>query len=129
MLKVKRVYDPPSQSDGRRILVDRLWPRGLSKDKAAIDLWMKDLAPSTVLRKWFGHDPEKWPEFQRRYREELQAHDDLVNEIAVAASRSRVTLLFGARDEEHNDAVALASVVRARMQGGGGAKRAGGGTR
>jgi uncharacterized protein YeaO (DUF488 family) len=82
MLRLKRAYEPPAPSDGRRILVDRLWPRGLSKKKAAIDDWMKEIGPSTELRRWFGHDPEKWPEFQRRYKHELRARADLVREIA-----------------------------------------------
>ncbi len=116
MLRLKRVYEPPDRSDGRRILVDRLWPRGLSKEKAAVDDWMKEIAPSAALRRWFGHDPEKWPEFQRRYRRELRARDDLVREIAKRAARGRVTLVYGARDEEHNDAVVLAAVVRARRK-------------
>lgn len=116
MLRVKRVYEPPSPADGRRILVDRLWPRGLSKEKAAIDEWMKDIAPSAELRRWFGHDPKKWPEFQRRYKQELRAHADKVREIAKLASRGRVTLVYGARDEEHNDAVVLAAVVRSHMR-------------
>ncbi len=116
MLRLKRVYEPPDRSDGRRILVDRLWPRGLSKEKAAVDDWMKEIAPSAELRRWFGHDPEKWPEFQRRYRRELRARDDLVREIAKRAARGRVTLVYGARDEEHNDAVVLAAVVRARRK-------------
>lgn len=116
MLRIKRVYDPPSRTDGRRILVDRLWPRGLSKEKAAIDEWMKDIAPSAELRRWFGHDPKKWPEFQRRYKQELRAHADQVREIAKLASRGRVTLVYGARDEKHNDAVVLAAVVRSHMR-------------
>ena len=116
MLRLKRAYEPPTRSDGRRILVDRLWPRGLSKERAAIDQWMKEVAPSAELRRWFGHDPERWPEFQRRYRQELRARDDLVREIAALASRGPVTLVFGARDEVHNDAVVLAAVVRARMK-------------
>lgn len=116
MLRLKRVYEPPDRSDGRRILVDRLWPRGLSKEKAAVDEWMKEIAPSAELRRWFGHDPEKWPEFQRRYEQELRAQADLVREIAKLAARGRVTLVYGARDEEHNDAVVLAAVVRARQK-------------
>ena len=116
MLRLKRAYEPPTRSDGRRLLVDRLWPRGLSKERAAIDQWMKEVAPSAELRRWFGHDPERWPEFQRRYRQELRARDDLVREIAALASRGPVTLVFGARDEVHNDAVVLAAVVRARMK-------------
>lgn len=116
MLKLKRVYEPAAKSDGRRILVDRLWARGLSKEKAAIDVWMKEIAPSTELRQWFAHDPAKWPEFKRRYRKELRAHRELVSDTAKLASRGRVTLVFGAKDEEHNDAVVLAAVVRARMK-------------
>ena len=116
MLKLKRVYEPAASSDGRRILVDRLWPRGMSKRRVAIDEWMKELAPSTELRQWFGHDPNKWPEFQRRYRRELREHKTEVHRIVTLASRGRVTLVFGARDEAHNDAVVLAAVVRARMK-------------
>ena len=116
MLKLKRAYEPATSADGRRILVDRLWPRGVSKRRAAIDEWMKELAPSTPLRQWFGHDPKKWPEFQRRYKRELHEHKILLRRIATLASRGRVTLVFGARDEAHNDAVVLAAVVRARMK-------------
>ena len=116
VLRLKRAYEPATRVDGYRILVDRLWPRGLSKQKAAIHEWMKDIAPSPELRRWFGHDPEKWREFRRRYVRELGAQEDLVREIATLASRRRVTLVYGARDEAHNDAVVLASVVRARMK-------------
>lgn len=124
MFRLKRAYEPPAPSDGRRILVDRLWPRGLSKEKAAIDEWMKEIAPSAELRRWFGHDPEKWREFRRRYTQELRARGGLVREIARLASRGRVTLVYGARDEEHNDAVVLAAVIRARMRRGTPAARA-----
>ncbi len=116
MLKVKRVYEAASPSDGRRILVDRLWPRGLSKKNAAVDEWLKDVAPSTALRRWFGHDPDKWSEFRHRYKHELSEHRDLIRSLVRQASRGRVTLVFGARDEVHNDAVVLAGVVRARMK-------------
>jgi uncharacterized protein YeaO (DUF488 family) len=116
VLRLKRAYEPGVRLDGRRILVDRLWPRGLSKQRAAIDEWMKEIAPSKELRRWFGHDPQKWPEFQRRYRRELRARAHLVRQIAKLASRGRVTLVFGARDEARNDAVVLAAVVRARMK-------------
>jgi uncharacterized protein YeaO (DUF488 family) len=116
VLRLKRAYEPASSTDGRRILVDRLWPRGLSRKKAAIDEWVKDVAPSAALRKWFGHDPAKWPEFRRRYRHELTAHPDIVRAIASLASRRRVTLVFSARDELHNDAVVLAAAVRMRMK-------------
>jgi len=115
MLRMKRVYEGATRSDGRRILVDRLWPRGLSKKKAAIDVWMKDIAPSAELRKWFGHDPDKWVEFQRRYKKELRARKDLVGEIVKLARRGRVTLVYGARDQLHNDALVVAAVVKRRM--------------
>jgi uncharacterized protein YeaO (DUF488 family) len=115
MLKLKRAYEPASPSDGRRILIDRLWPRGLTKKKAAVDQWIKEIAPSTPLRQWFGHDPKRWPEFRRRYKHELREQKQLVGELAKLASRRRITLLYSAHDEAHNDAVVLAAVVRARM--------------
>ena len=115
-LRLKRAYEPAARVDGYRILVDRLWPRGLAKKKEAIDQWMKAIAPSAELRRWFGHDPDRWSEFRRRYERELRANDDLVREIAALASRRRVTLVYGARDELHNDAVVLAAVVRRRMK-------------
>ena len=110
MLQVKRVYDPPSDADGVRVLVDRLWPRGLTKTTAAVDLWLKDIAPSVSLRRWFNHDPSRWCEFTQRYAEELDCLKTKSAAIAalVAAIRSGpVTLLFGARDQEHNNATAL----------------------
>ena len=116
MVRLKRAYEPAEASDGRRILVDRLWPRGLSKRRLAIDEWMKDLSPSSELRRWFQHDPRKWLEFRRRYKRELREHAELVDRLARRASRRRVTLVFGARDEEHNDAVVLADVIRARVK-------------
>jgi uncharacterized protein YeaO (DUF488 family) len=116
VLRLKRVYEPPLPADGERILIDRLWPRGLSKARAAIDEWMKDIAPSAELRRWFGHDPDKWREFQRRYKHELRANAELVDALARRAARRRVTLVYGAHDEEHNDAVVLAAVVRARIK-------------
>ena len=106
-LRVKRAYEPPAPEDGVRILVDRLWPRGLSKEKAAVDHWMKDIAPSADLRKWFGHDPERWPEFQSRYRDELRRHGALLDQIVDLAAGRAVTLVYAAHDEEHNDAVVL----------------------
>jgi uncharacterized protein YeaO (DUF488 family) len=106
-LRLKRAYEPPAPEDGVRILVDRLWPRGLSKEKAAVDHWMKDIAPSAELRKWFGHDPERWPEFRRRYREELRRHGALLDQIGDLAADSAITLVYSAHDEEHNDAVVL----------------------
>ena len=106
-VQVKRVYEPPSGDDGIRVLVDRLWPRGLSKPKASVDLWLKDLAPSVRLRRWFNHDPDRWNEFKQRYAEELDAKTAAVAALIGAARRGRVTLLFGARDQHHNNAVAL----------------------
>ena len=106
-LKIKRAYEQPAEADGERILVDRLWPRGLTKKKAAIDLWLKEIAPSRELRQWFGHDPEKWKEFRERYRAELQNKKDLVELLVDKARSGTVTLVYGARDEEHNDAVVL----------------------
>jgi uncharacterized protein YeaO (DUF488 family) len=110
-LRVKRAYEPPAPEDGVRILVDRLWPRGLSKEKAAVDHWMKDIAPSADLRKWFGHPPERWPEFRRRYREELKRHGALLAQIGDLAAGGAVTLLYAAHEEEHNDAVVLREVL------------------
>lgn len=107
MLKVKRVYEPRSDGDGFRILVDRLWPRGLAKADASIDLWLKDIAPSAELRRWFGHDPEKWPEFCRRYRDELDRNIEALETLRRATDKGTVTLLYSARDEQHNNAVAL----------------------
>lgn len=108
---LKRVYEAPAKTDGTRILVDRLWPRGLSKDKASVDLWLKEIAPSTELRKWFGHDPEKWEEFQRRYRAELKANGDAVSELRAALADGPATLVYGAKDKAHNDAVVLADYL------------------
>jgi uncharacterized protein YeaO (DUF488 family) len=110
-LRLKRAYEPAAPDDGKRILVDRLWPRGLSKDKAALDDWIKEIAPSTELRKWFGHDPARWAEFQRRYRIELRQHGVLLDRIRSLAKTQTVTLLYAARDEEHNDAVVLRDVL------------------
>jgi uncharacterized protein YeaO (DUF488 family) len=115
-LRLKRVYELPAPNDGVRILIDRLWPRGLSKEKAAVDHWMKDVAPSAELRKWFGHDPDRWPEFRRRYMAELRKSGALLDQIRDLARRGTVTLLFGAHDEKHNDAVVLREVLMKRMQ-------------
>jgi uncharacterized protein YeaO (DUF488 family) len=106
-IKVKRVYDNPSAEDGIRILVDRLWPRGLKKVPAKLDDWLKGIAPSDELRKWFGHDPDRWEEFKARYFHELERQNEAINKIREKASSSTVTLLFAARDETHNNAVAL----------------------
>lgn len=110
-LAIKRVYEPPAAGDGHRILVDRLWPRGLSKEKAHVDLWLREVAPSTTLRRWFGHDPEKWDEFQRRYREELAANEEAVASLKEAIGKGPATLLYGAHDEQHNQAVVLRDLL------------------
>lgn len=110
-LQLKRAYVAAEPGDGVRILVDRLWPRGVSKADAALDDWMKDIAPSTELRQWFGHDPARWAEFQRRYRSELEQHADELDRIRDLARTRTVTLVYSAHDEEHNDAVVLRSVL------------------
>lgn len=113
-LALKRVYDPPEAGDGFRVLVDRLWPRGISKEKAAVDLWLKDIAPSTELREWFHHDPDVWEEFRRRYAEELQGNTGAVKALHEAThGREKVTLLFGSKDTEHNQAVVLRDMLAA----------------
>ncbi len=106
-IKIKRVYERPDKEDGTRILVDRLWPRGMTKAKASVDLWLKELAPSTELRKWFGHDPAKWTEFKTRYRAELKENDEQVALLKSEIAKGPVTLVYGAKDEEHNEAVVL----------------------
>ena len=111
MIELKRVYEKPSKNDGERILVDRLWPRGLKKEEAAVDAWMKDVAPSTELRKWFGHDPARWKVFQTRYRKELRERKDAVKELKQKTKKHKVTLVYGARDEEHNAAIVLKGVL------------------
>ncbi len=113
-IQVKRVYDPPSSSDGRRLLVDRIWPRGLSKEAAKLDDWLKDAAPSTELRQWFAHDPARWAQFQRRYYAELDEKPDLRKTILPPKTKGTVTLLFGAKDVEHNNAVALKNYLQHR---------------
>lgn len=109
-LSIKRVYLPPAADDGKRVLVDRLWPRGLSKHEAAVDVWLKDVAPSTALREWFGHDPAKWEEFRKRYLAEL-ANNAAVTELRALATAGRVTLLYGAHDEAHNQARVLLELL------------------
>ncbi|TRW95948.1 DUF488 domain-containing protein [Paracoccus sp. M683] len=110
-IRLKRAYQPASPDDGRRILVDRLWPRGVSKQKAALDDWMRDIAPSTELRQWFGHDPDRWAGFQARYRDELRAHGAALDHLRDLARDGIVTLIFGARDQAHNEAVVLRDVL------------------
>lgn len=107
MITIKRVYEPYDKQDGQRILTDRLWPRGLTKEKAHVDLWLKDISPSTELRKWFNHDPKKWPEFQKRYRAELAANKESVSALQDCLDKETVTIVYGAKDQEHNDAVVL----------------------
>jgi uncharacterized protein YeaO (DUF488 family) len=111
-LKVKRVYEPSDKNDGTRVLVDRLWPRGMTKAKADVDIWLKEVAPSAELRKWFGHDPDKWTEFKKRYRVELEVNDEQVARLREDIKKGPVTLLYGAKDEEHNDAVVLVEFLR-----------------
>lgn len=107
MIKLKRVYEKPEKSDGKRILVDRLWPRGLTKEKAKVDLWLKDLGPSTELRKWFAHDPAKWAGFKTKYKQELKGKKELLDQIRIASKKGAVTLIYGARDTEHNEALLI----------------------
>ncbi|WFU23683.1 DUF488 domain-containing protein [Bradyrhizobium sp. CB1717] len=113
-IKMKRAYDTALPRDGTRILIDRLWPRGIRKVDAAIDLWAKDIAPSTALRRWFGHDPARWHEFRRRYSEELHQHRDRLGELRALAQGGRITLVFAAHDRAHNDAVVLREILLGR---------------
>ena len=106
-VKIKRVYEQPDKDDGLRILVDRLWPRGLTKEKARVDLWLKEIAPSTELRKWFGHDPDKWKRFRGRYETEIGHQGELINMLKHKAREGTITLLYAARDEKHNEALVL----------------------
>jgi uncharacterized protein YeaO (DUF488 family) len=116
-IQIRRAYDPPRRGDGYRILVDRVWPRGVSKDDLELDEWRKEIGPSTRLRRWFGHDPERWRGFQERYFAELGEKKDAVRDLVKRARRGRITLVFGARDPDHNQAVALRAYVRARAAG------------
>lgn len=113
MIKIKRIYEAPNKEDGFRILIDRLWPRGLSKEKAKIDLWLKDVAPSDQLRKWFTHDPAKWAIFKHKYFSELSNKKAVIDEIKKRA-KSGVTLLYAAKDEQHNNAQALKEYIKAK---------------
>lgn len=106
-IRLKRVYEPPARSDGLRLLVERLWPRGMTKEAAVIDQWMKEIAPSPALRQWYAHDPEKWPEFQRRYAAELKANKDAVAALRAVCAKSPVTFVYSAKDEEKNSAALL----------------------
>jgi uncharacterized protein YeaO (DUF488 family) len=113
-IRIKRVYEEPDREDGERILVDRLWPRGLTKEKAKVDLWLKDVAPSTELRKWFAHDPAKWTEFRSRYLEELKGNKEQLSLLRQEAAKGTVTLVYGAKDQEHNEAVILQKLFTAK---------------
>ena len=111
MIKLKRAYEIPSPKDGVRVLVERLWPRGLTKERAKVDLWLKDIAPSPELRKWFGHDPARWEQFQERYRRELREKQDALELLEKKANEGTVTLVYAARDKEHNEALVLKNIL------------------
>ncbi|GAN69255.1 DUF488 domain-containing protein [Acetobacter orleanensis] len=113
-IQVRRIYDDPAPTDGTRVLVDRLWPRGMSKEHAALDLWLKDIAPSTELREWFGHDPARWAGFCERYRAELESNPACVEQLETLAKKGPLTLLFGAKNTEENEAVVLAAYLLER---------------
>jgi uncharacterized protein YeaO (DUF488 family) len=117
MIQIKRAYDPAAPEDGTRYLVDRLWPRGVKTEEMHADAWIKEIAPSDALRKWFGHDPDKWPEFQKRYRAELEQNPDGWQPIAAAARKGRVTLVYSAKDAEHNNAVVLKAYLERKLAG------------
>ncbi|HEX5429509.1 MAG TPA: DUF488 domain-containing protein [Patescibacteria group bacterium] len=112
MIKLKRVYEPVKKSDGFRVLVDRLWPRGVSKQKAKVDVWMKEIGPTDKLRKWFGHDPKRWNGFRTKYKAELKKNPELKNLKALAKKHKNLTLVYGAKDEEHNQAVVLKEFLK-----------------
>jgi uncharacterized protein YeaO (DUF488 family) len=115
-VRMKRVYEPPAHADGYRILIDRIWPRGVSKEDARLDEWARELAPSSELRRWFSHDPAKFDRFRRRYRDELADHEGKLRELRRRARRGPLTLVYSARDTEHNDAVVLAELLRKRSR-------------
>ncbi|HEX7449065.1 MAG TPA: DUF488 domain-containing protein [Pirellulales bacterium] len=117
MFQLKRAYEPASRDDGCRVLVERLWPRGVSKARAKIDAWLKDVAPSAELRKWYGHVPERWQEFRRRYWAELRAHPEAVAELRAKERNGKVTLIYAAHDEQHNGALALKQFLARRKAG------------
>ena len=113
-VRIKRAYEPVEAADGYRVLIDRIWPRGVYKEEARLDEWTRELAPSSELRRWFGHDPDKFTEFRRRYRAELAGHEEKVRELRRRARRDNLTLVYSARDTEHNDAVVLAELLGRR---------------
>jgi len=116
MIRTKRIYEPPAPEDGKRLLVDRLWPRGVKKEALRLDAWLKDAAPSEELRRWFGHDPAKWEEFKRRYFAELEARPEVWRPLLEACREGKVTLVFSARDDKHNNAVALKTFLEGKLQ-------------
>ena len=118
MIKIKRIYDASTPDDGIRILVDRLWPRGLSKEKARVDLWLKEIAPSNELRKWYAHDPKKWAEFRKRYFKDLDTKRELLNQIVQKTKEGDVTLLYSSKEEKINNAVALKEYIEKQKKGG-----------
>jgi uncharacterized protein YeaO (DUF488 family) len=115
-VRLKRAYEPPEKTDGTRILVDRLWPRGVSKEEAKLDEWIKEIAPSSELRTWFGHDPRRWDEFRKRYRSELAEHSETLKDLRRRAREGPITLVYSARDEIHNDAIVLRNVILGRAE-------------
>ncbi len=115
-VSLKRAYAAPGPDDGCRVLVDRLWPRGLTKEAAGIDLWLKEIAPSNELRQWFGHDAERWDEFRRRYLAEIKQHPEALEQLMAVIHRGHVTLIYGAKDEEHNNAVVLKAFVESKFR-------------
>jgi uncharacterized protein YeaO (DUF488 family) len=117
-VRVKRIYDPADDSDGCRVLIDHVWPRGVTRERAALDCWAKELAPSSELRKWFAHVPERFPEFRSRYLQELEKHGDRIDDLHRRASAGALTILYAARDREHNNAIVLAEMVRRRSDVG-----------
>jgi len=116
MIRVKRIYDPPSADDGFRILVDRLWPRGLNRSRAKVDLWLKDIAPSNELRRWYGHDPKKWTEFKKRYFKEIEGRDEELEVIIHRGKGGTVTFLFSSKEEKLNNAAALKEFVQTKLK-------------
>ena len=114
MTHLKRAYETPAEGDGMRILVERLWPRGLTKERAALDRWLKDIAPSPALRKWYGHDPAKWEEFRKRYQDELRGNEDKVQELEGLVAQGPVTFVYAAKDEAHNSALVLREYLKER---------------
>lgn len=111
MIRIKRIYEPPEPDDGSRVLVDRLWPRGISKDRASVDEWMKEIAPTTALREWFNHQAELFPDFRKKYKKELKEHQEALLHLRALSKKKTLTLLYAARDKEHNQAIVLAEVL------------------